>query len=245
MTESERTLSPTEHERQNDTGSRCAPPPKSLLRDYAETIIVAVLLVLIIKTFVFQQFKIPTESMQDTLLIGDHLMVNKFIYGVPTHTALDHLLPTREVRRQDVIVFRSPKRPSVDYIKRAMGLPGERVAIKKKVLFVNGEPLAEGYIRHTRPGTRGLGDEIGPRDIDFGYYFVLGDNRDESNDSRFWGEVPEDLIRGRAFLIWWSFAERPGDWKKRDLKSRSRQIYEKLRFFFTKTRWDRMFSIVR
>jgi signal peptidase I len=221
------------------------PPPKGIVRDYAETIIVAVLFVLFIKTFVFQQFKIPTPSMEDTLLIGDHLMVNKFIYGVPTGTVVDRVLPTRNVRRQDVIVFRYPREPWVDFIKRVIGIPGDEVSIRRKVVSVDGEPLDEPYVMLSRPGSNGLGDNMPPRLIPRSRYFVMGDNRDNSNDSRFWGTVPRPLIRGRAFMIWWSFTEKPGDWEKRDIKDRLIQLYDKVRFFFSGTRWHRMFKIIR
>lgn len=179
-----------------ETVERAMPLPrrKSVLREYAEALIIAVLLALVIRTFVVQAFKIPSGSMLPTLQIGDHILVNKFIYTF------------RPIQRGDIIVFKFPQDESRDFIKRVVGLPGERVEIRAKQLFINGKPLQEPYAVHTAPGlSRGAeGEELGPITIPEGRLFMLGDNRDHSMDSRYWGLLDIDKVRGKAFLIYFS-----------------------------------------
>ncbi|MEW6381151.1 MAG: signal peptidase I [bacterium] len=170
---------------------------KSIYREYLEAIIIAVALALVIRTFIVQAFKIPSGSMIPTLQIGDHILVNKFIYRF------------EKPQRGDIIVFKYPKDPSRDFIKRLIGRPGDTLEIQNKHVYLNGKALDEPYTIHESgeasmyvPPNR---DNFGPITIPEGYFFVMGDNRDCSLDSRFWGLLQEDLIKGKAFIIYWSW----------------------------------------
>ena len=180
---------------------------KSQLRDWTEALIVAAILALIIRTFVVQAFKIPSGSMEDTLLIGDHLLVSKFIYGIKMPFTGTTLIPIKSPERGDVIVFKYPRDPSVDYIKRVVGLPGETLNIKNKQVYINGtaisDPHAHFSSRNILPGSPR--DNLSPITIPEGKVFVMGDNRDNSHDSRFWGFVDQKDILGKAFIIYWSW----------------------------------------
>lgn len=182
---------------------------KSLVREYTEAIIIAILLALFIRTFIVQAFKIPSGSMLPTLKIGDHLLVSKFTYGlrVPFSGAL--LLPWKEPQRGDVIVFRFPKDRSVDYIKRVIGVPGDTVTIKDKRVFINGEVIADPHAHFTSTdiidGKASPRDNFGPVTVPEGAVFVMGDNRDNSYDGRFWGFVDQRDILGKAFILYWSW----------------------------------------
>ena len=159
------------------------PYPKSIVRDYFETIVVCVIFVLFSRAFVFQQSKIPTGSMEDTLLVGDYIMVNKFVYGASGGGLGGTVLPIKPVERGDVVVFKYPLEPEVDYIKRVIGLPGDRLEILDGEVFINGTPLDEPYLKFADP--RGMRN-YGPRDVPEGHFFCMGDNRDQSADSRIW-----------------------------------------------------------
>lgn len=182
---------------------------KSVFREYAEAIIIAIALALFIRTFVIQAFKIPSGSMLPTLQIGDHLLVNKFIYGVRMPFTGTTLIPFKEPKRGDIIVFRYPKDRSTDYIKRVIGLPGDEVSIRDKRVFINGEKLDDPYghfsTPNIMPGSITPKDNFGPVKVPEGKYFVMGDNRDNSLDSRFWGFVDDTDILGKAMIIYWSW----------------------------------------
>ncbi|MBZ0252796.1 MAG: signal peptidase I [Candidatus Methylomirabilis sp.] len=175
------------------------------LREYAEAFIVALLLALFIRTFVVQAFKIPSGSMKDTLLIGDQILVEKFAYGVKIPFVDKVVWRHEDPERDDVIVFIYPEDPSKDFIKRIVGLPGDTVEIRNKQLYVNGEPVTKPYERHVDPGYNRLRDNYGPKVVPPESYLVLGDNRDESHDGRFWGYVPRTSIRGKAMILYWSW----------------------------------------
>lgn len=221
------------------------PHPKSLVRDYFETIVVCVIFVLFSRAFVFQQSKIPTGSMKDTLLIGDYIMVNKYVYGEPGSALERALLPVKPVERGDVVVFKFPLEPETDYIKRVIGLPGEKLEVIDGIVHIDGTPLKEPYVKHVYPPRLRQGDNYGPVVIPAGHYFCMGDNRDQSADSRSWGFVPRALIKGRALLIWYSFEEDPDAYKKTAVADRVSLVLAKVLHLFDKTRWSRMFSIIR
>lgn len=184
------------------------PYQKSALRDYAETILICVIFVLFSRTFVFQQSKIPSESMMDTLLVGDYIMVNRFLYAPTSYDWECKLLPCRDVERGDVIVFKHPPDPKLDYIKRVIGLPGETVELRNGTVYVDGRRLDEPYV----PEAYRLNDPKGnypPTVVGEHSYLVMGDHRNKSSDSRVWGQVPAHLIKGRALLIWMSYDEAP------------------------------------
>lgn len=182
-----------------------APKRKSLWREYAEALIVALALAMVIRTFIVQAFKIPSESMLETLQVGDHLLVNKFLYGVKWPFTNIYIVKGADPQRGDIIVFEYPNNPILDYIKRIVGVPGDVIEVRDKQLYRNGQPVKEAYIRNIEPNriepTR---DNFGPVTVPADKYFVMGDNRDNSQDSRFWGFVDRSAIRGKAWRIYWS-----------------------------------------
>ena len=181
-------------------------PRAKLIKEYAEALIIALILALFIRTFVVQAFKIPSGSMLDTLLIGDHLLVTKFKYGVKVPFTDTVLIPVSDPQHEDIIVFEFPVDPSKDFIKRIIGVPGDVIEIRDKQVYRNGERIREFYVQHTDPDVvAGPRDNYGPVDVPPGKYFVMGDNRDESLDSRFWGFVDRDAIIGKAWRIYWSW----------------------------------------
>ena len=184
---------------------------KSTAREYFESIVVAVILALFIRTFVVQAFKIPTGSMEPNLLVGDHLLVNKFVFA-PAATSLERaILPVREITRGDVIVFKFPEEPERDFIKRVIGLPGETVEVRNRQVMINGTRIDEPYAHYLFPvsddeaGGFDVRARYGPVTVPEGHYFMMGDNRDNSQDSRYWGFLPQHYVKGRALTIYWSF----------------------------------------
>ena len=182
---------------------------KSTLREYAEAIIVALVLALLIRTFVVQAFKIPSGSMEPTLEIGDHILVNKFIYGTKIPFTSINLFPWKSPQRGDVIVFIYPLEPEKDFIKRVIGVGGDTVRIVNKKLFINEVEVPDPHAVYKEdmilPGEVQKRDNFGPVTVPKGNLFVLGDNRDRSLDSRFWGFVPLEDVKGKAFIIYWSW----------------------------------------
>jgi len=185
---------------------------KSTLREYFESIVVAVILALFVRTFVFQAFKIPTGSMKPNLLVGDHLIVNKFIFAPAVSAIESALLPMRPMRRGDIAVFKFPEEPERDFIKRVIGLPGDTLELRNQTVFINGEALVEPYAHYLfPPAAEGQTDgfdlrrKYGPVTVPADHYFMMGDNRDDSQDSRFWGFLPRSYVKGRALFIYWSF----------------------------------------
>ncbi len=209
---------------------------KSTLREYTEAIVIAVILTLFIRTFVIQAFRIPTGSMENTLLVGDFLFVNKFLYGAHVPFTDLTLPAVRSPEHGDVMVFKFPRDPSRDFIKRVVGVPGDTIQIRDKVVYRNGEPQEEPYARFTasriRPETyrnpniyppgAGNRDNYGPVVVPQDRYFMMGDNRDNSDDSRFWGFLPRDNIKGKAEFIYWS-------WNKERMRPRLGRIGKVIR----------------
>ncbi len=221
-----------------------------MLVDYARSFFPIFLFVLLLRSFLVEPFRIPSGSMMPTLLVGDFILVNKFSYGLRLPVLRTKFMDVGEPRRGDVVVFRYPRNPKVDYIKRLVGLPGDHIAYHDKVLYVNGKPMAQkplGWYKAEGAGLRMQGAYelmedltgvkhhilVDPRYPDFGpgcevladgeitvpegHYFMMGDNRDNSNDSRCWGFVPEDNLVGKAFMIWLSL-----DWKRSNIVDWSR-----------------------
>ena len=182
---------------------------KSTFREYAEAAAIAILLALFIRAFVVQAFKIPSGSMEPTLLVGDHILVNKFLYGIKLPYVQKTLIPISEPERGDVIVFIYPEDKSKDFIKRVIGIPEDEVQIKGRQIFINGQLFEDTYGYYDeRAGnpSRSFGPVVVPKE----HYFVMGDNRDHSLDSRFWGFVPSSAVKGKAFIIYWSWP----NWKR-------------------------------
>lgn len=182
---------------------------KSTLREYTEAFAIAILLALFIRTFVVQAFKIPSGSMLPTLQIGDHLLVSKFIYGVKIPFSGKTLIPLKLPQHNDVIVFKYPKDRSVDYIKRVIGIPGDTIQIKNKRVYINTKKIEDPFAHFSSSsielGPQKQRDNFGPVTVPDGKVFVMGDNRDNSHDSRFWGFVDQKDILGKAFIIYWSW----------------------------------------
>ena len=182
---------------------------KSTFREYTEAIIIALLLALFIRTFVVQAFKIPSGSMLYTLLIGDHILVNKFIYGIKNPFNGNTWIPIKKPERGDVVVFKYPINPAQDYIKRVIGLEGDTIEIRNKKVYVNGEPQDESYTifldKKTLPAGEVNRDNMPPITVPDNSLFVMGDNRDNSYDSRFWKFVDLKAVKGKAFIFYWSW----------------------------------------
>jgi signal peptidase I len=215
---------------------------KSTAREYFESIVITAIIALFATTYVIQAFKIPTGSMESNLLIGDHLLVNKFIYGLASGLPAK-ILPYKEPRRGDVIVFKYPNSPEVAYVKRLMGMPGDIIEMKGRTLYINGQPLQESYTQYIDPGS--VNEHYGPYNVPRGHYFAMGDNRDNSMDSRFWGFVPRDYILGKALVIYWSFETPRDEYLQTSMPDRIRQFSDVFINFFTKTRWLRTFKVIR
>jgi signal peptidase I len=224
---------------------------KSTAREYFESIVIAVILALFIRTFVVQAFKIPTGSMENNLLIGDHLLVNKFVFG-PTASAFERaLFPIGTIKRRDVIVFKYPEEPDRDFIKRVIGLPGETLELREKKVYINGQPLDEPYVHFLEPPRTGeefrevtsfdVRERYGPVTVPADQYFMMGDNRDNSADSRYWGFLRRDYIKGKALVIYWSYEAEREDYQDESTGATVKGFVSVFAHFFTRTRWDRMF----
>ncbi len=222
-----------------------APEPafkKSVAREYLESIVVAVILALFIRTFAVQAFKIPTGSMQPNLLIGDHLLVNKLVYSPSLAPWEDALFGKKPIRRGDVVVFKYPEEPWRDFIKRVIGLPGETVEVRDRKVLVNGKPIDDPHA-HWEPRREddlegSYHDGWGPQVVPPGHILVLGDNRDNSRDSRFWGFLPIDQVKGRALLIYWSLKADREDYQRSRLGAWLKVLDPR------EWRWERFFHVI-
>lgn len=210
---------------------------KSAARESVEAVVLAIILALFIRTFIVQAFKIPSGSMLPTLLIGDHILVSKFIYGIKMPFTGKMLIPISDPKPNDIVVFRFPKDPELDYIKRVIATEGDTVEIRNKKIFINNRPFEDvhGVFYDKRIDPRR--DNFGPVTVPENHIFVLGDNRDNSSDARFWGfdnkgvfqGVSLEAVRGKAFIIYWSWDV------DKDLLSWDR---------FTSVRWSRIGDIL-
>ena len=233
---------------------------KSTIREYFESIVIAVILALFVRTWVVQAFKIPTGSMENNLLIGDHLLVNKFVFAPATdgdgviartvNRAERALLPERDIRRGDIVVFKYPDEPERDFIKRVIGLPGDTLELRNKKVLINGHELAEPYVHFLEPPRSAdsasevtsldVRERYGPVTVPANQYFVMGDNRDNSQDSRYWGFLPRSYIKGKALMIYWSYESGREDYQDNGAGATLRGLGSVFVHFFTRTRWDRM-----
>ena len=224
---------------------------KGVFREYFELIAETAVFVFFVMTFVVQAFQIPTGSMEPTLLIGDFLLVNKLVYAGTASPIEASLLPRKNIRRQDVVVFKYPNDLAKDFVKRVIGLPGEKLEIKNKQVFINDQPLGEKYKVHgdnqviakndTYNYSDNIRDNYGPIVVPPDHIFVMGDNRDNSADSRYWGFLPLNYVKGRPWIIYFSYkAERDAY-----LKTSARDRLKKLVSFLPKARWGRMLKLIR
>ncbi len=222
----------------------------ALLREYVEAVLVAVVFALFAKAFLVETYQIPSGSMEPSLLVGDHVVVDKLGWA-PRKLPWGPLLPSRVIRRGDVVVFRGPEEPGRDFIKRAVALPGETVEVRDKRIVVDGVVQEEPWVVHRDPAVlsgeglpaslRGR-DELAPRTLPGGAFFALGDNRDESRDSRAWGPVPLGNVRGRALFVYWSV--RPPEEPILGRNAALRRLLDGAIHFFSRTRWERTFRAV-
>jgi signal peptidase I len=214
--------------------------PKTQLREYVETIIVCVLVFVFLRGFVVQQSEIPSGSMEDTVLPGDYILVNRFLYA-PTELGLERsVLPIREIERGDLVVFKHPQEPERDFIKRIIGLPGDVVEMRQGYVWINGREIDEPYIN---PLYRQRGS-LPPLRVPDGQYFVLGDHRNNSADSRSWGMVPRGLIKGRAFMVLFSTQAMPRNGEPPG-KVTVRSTIRKIWYLAFHSRWDRALRTIR
>ncbi len=185
-------------------------PKKGAIREYGEALLVALLLATFIRFFIVSAFTIPSGSMLNTIQIGDYLLVSKLSYGLKLPFVDTWLYKNDGPEYGDIIVFKYPKNPSIDYIKRVVGLPGDVMQMRNKQLYRNGQPVEEAYITHSRPNSMGVLDNTAEFVIPENEYYTLGDNRDNSEDSRAWGSVHRDAIYGKAWRIYWSWDSNEG-----------------------------------
>ena len=221
----------------------------STAREWYESLLVAGVFVLFVRTFVVQTYQVPTGSMERTILVGDHLLVNKFAYA-PRLAGLAKLLPYRDVQRGDIIVFKKPGddvNPGNVLVKRAVGRAGDKIEVHGGKLYVNGEPAADPYVQHmpVDPSPHDPREEFGPYTVPPDSFFGMGDNRDNSLDSRYWGPIPRANIFGRPSLLYWSYEAEPNSHIWRGPIAKIRQLADVAVHFFSRTRWDRMFTVVK
>jgi signal peptidase I len=222
---------------------------RSWSREFIEVLLIFVIFTLFVRTFVVAHINVPSPSMVPAVLVGDHILVNRFVYAPHFDTPLHRLLPYRDPELGDVVTFAQPDRPRRDLIKRVVATPGDTLSIDSKTLFRNGRPAVEPWVRFTdpqvwpddpsSPPSGRARDHLEPLTLAADHYFSLGDNRDESQDSRVFGPVPRSTIRGRAFLVYWSFDAE----ERKAARGFGRLLYTPLNFF-GKTRWDRQFQLV-
>jgi signal peptidase I len=199
----------------NDKKGKKKEKKKSTIREYIESIVIAIIIAMVIRATVVEAYRIPSGSMEDTLLVGDFLFVNKFIYGVKIPFTNTNLLPgVREPKPGDIIVFKYPENPSRNFIKRCVAVEGQTVEMRNKKLYIDGKQVKEEYVKHIHPNVLPGRDNFGPYKVPKGHLFMMGDNRDNSQDSRFWGPLDEDLVKGKAMIIYFSMdKEDPYFWK--------------------------------
>jgi signal peptidase I len=225
---------------------------RSVAREYLESIVVAVILALFVRTFAVQAFKIPTGSMEENLLIGDHLLVNKLVYSPSFGSFEARLFGKKTIERGHVVVFKFPQEPERDFIKRVIGLPGEKVEVRDKQVLIDDKALPESYtffkdqpLRRDDPEYGLRADDLrynwGPQVVPEGQLFVMGDNRDNSRDSRFWGFLPIDQVKGRALIIYWSYEATREEYHATGVW----QWIKDTASAFGRTRWGRFFHLIR
>ena len=223
---------------------------KSVFREYFELIAETAIFVFFVMTYVVQAFQIPSGSMEPTLLVGDFLLVNKFIYARPIDSFEAAVMPSRELKRKDIIVFKYPRDLSKDFVKRVIALEGEKIEIKNKQVFINDRPIDEPYKVHNDSQIFEKGnyyqyddvirDNYGPVVVPPGHLFAMGDNRDNSLDSRYWSFVPLSYVKGRPWVIYFSYQAEKDAYLKNGVRDRFKKFF---RFVF-KTRWNRILKVV-
>ncbi len=227
-------------------------PAVSVIREYLESLVIALVFALIVKCSVVEAYKIPSGSMEDTLLVGDFLLANKFIYGAKIPLLPVHLPAIREPKPGDIVIFKYPRDPDVNYIKRCVATEGQTVEIRDKVLYVDGErfpdqPLVKYTDQNPNSPARDIRDNFGPYKVPPGHLFMMGDNRDNSADSRYWGPLPRELVLGKAMIIHWSWAEDPNApaVSGRNPLSIPENVVYNIVHFPQRVRWNRLITVIR
>jgi signal peptidase I len=223
---------------------------KSTPREYFELVVETAIFVFFVMTFVVQAFQIPTGSMEPTLLIGDFLLVNKFAYATNGSKLENALLPAKRIERFDIVVFKYPNDLSKDFVKRVIALEGETVEIRNKQVYVDGQPIPEEYKVHNDDQVYNgsdyyeyddaIRDNYDSMVVPPGHCFVMGDNRDNSMDSRYWGFLPLKYIKGRPWLIYFSYKAERDAYLKTSLKDRLKKLLR----FVPKARWKRILKVI-
>jgi signal peptidase I len=215
---------------------------RRIFREYLESFILAVIVVIFVRSFVAEAVQVPTGSMEDTLLPGDHLFINKFTFRDHLEEDRHGILPFVGIKRKDIVVFRffEDSASYRYYVKRVIGLPGETLEIRAKQVYINGVPLDEPYAVFKNPSSRDrrIRDVLGPIEIPVNHFFVMGDNRDRSYDSRYWGPLPREQIIGRPLVIWWSLTSI-------DSERAASPSHRSFIRFLNQIRWDRVGKAVR
>lgn len=224
---------------------------KNTSREFFELIVETAVFVFFVMTFVVQAFQIPTGSMEPTLLVGDFLLVNKMVYYNPVFSVEKWILPRKEIKRYDIVVFKYPKELRKDFVKRAIALEREKIEIKNKQVYINDEPIPESYKVHNDSQIRSkkdyyfyndvIRDNCGPMFVPAGHCFVMGDNRDNSQDSRYWGFLSLDYIKGKPWIIYFSYKAERDAYLKTGLKDRLKKFVN----FILKARWKRILKVIR
>ncbi len=227
------------------------PRDRGVVREYFELIAETAVFVFFVMTFVVQAFQIPTGSMEPTLLVGDFLLVNKFMYYDPVFKFEGTILPRKDIERKDIVVFKYPQDLTKDFVKRVIALPGEKLEIRNKQVLINDKPIEEPYKVHsdTQVYTKNeyyryddlIRDNFGPVVVPPDHLFVMGDNRDNSMDSRYWGFLPRSYIKGKPWLIYFSYKAEKDAWQKTGLQDRLKKIVS----FVPKARWSRILKIIK
>jgi signal peptidase I len=228
---------------------------KSAAREWLESLVFSLIFVFFFTNFIAQATQVPTESMKPTILVGDHFFLDKFAFPANYPQFMSKVLPAREIRRGDIVAFRSPENPKVPFIKRTIGLPGETLEIRDKTVYIDGKALQEPYKYFMDPNVyeRSSGipsdyivrDNYGPKVIPPNCYFMMGDNRDNSNDSRYWGVVNGNNIIGKPLFIYWSYDAPPYDPRSRSILEYAHEYASVAINFFSKTRWARTGKLLR
>jgi len=230
--------------------------PRSTTREYLEALLIAAIFLGFTNTFVLKTFYIPSSSMENTMLVGDHLFVNRFVYGAPRMDWERKIFPTREVKRGDIVIFRSLENPEIDMVKRCVGLAGDTIEVRDKALWINGQWVEDSkFAIHRDPRVYHRDDYVseqakrrdnfGPFTVPAGHYFCMGDNRDNSYDSRFWGPLPAENVKGRPVFIYWSYGGETPDGNWHGWGTRLRQLGRTIIGFLPHTRWERTFKLIR
>lgn len=236
-----------EKTKENKTGKK---KTRSVVREYFELITETAVFVFFVMTFVVQAFQIPTGSMEPTLLVGDFLLVNKLVYAKPVFAFEGAILPRKKIERKDIVVFKYPRELSKDFVKRVIGLEGEKLEIRDKQILINDQPLEEAYKVHNDSQVYSkndyyhyddvIRDNFGPVTVPPGHCFVMGDNRDNSADSRYWSFLPLDNVKGKPWLIYFSYKAERDAWQKTGVRDRLKKVAS----FLPRARWGRILKVI-